>query len=699
MKEQAPALHNKRECLILMKEYDKMKIAGLTNEEIFLIAHSRAGKPQKDQDNDNDTENGDEIVYNKKASYLTLGKEFGSHIYMKEDNIRVVESANEMKCELSQVQTPSSNRSTPIAGLCKTKSIMIPFSLSSSLAKTQMSPSGKLLRDPQYFKKPLAVLIDDSPVAAKVGAKVLQVLNFEVVSMLSAETGFEYLKANAENVSIVFLDVVMPNVDGVECLEWIKGEPRLAHIPIYMLSGLDDETLTEVCMESGADGMVLKPLNAQLLTEIMEKHKLGHHSAPPTPTMAYSSDTGNKTSSNMTLLGNSSRVSSSKGVLTSESRGSDSSATTPSKLSIIEKSVIGNIANPFRLIDSDMQEYSYPTKLDEPHLLAFFPTIFMKDLYKYRDSLLRWMIEHKDFFEANRVNVLCISSDLPMTLQSGKDRYEIPYRLLSDASLSVTKQYVGTFDIIQYMSDGDSNGNISSKDKKSKSSIDVNMIRTSLTSHLGLILIDGNRKITQKWIGRKVNGNPDLKCSLPDIYTWIKDLLGEVNTESLPSQVYDSTCSSDSLIDKDLVWKGKCNKQQPDASEEEKNSSSRSNLLLGQVSEAMKVDETKGQQKIVLLVDDSSVSSRVVTRKLDSAGYIVRTAYNGLIALDMIKKNPHAYGVVVADVVMPVMVRNVILYRLTLSIEIMLYLILCYNLHHKPLSRGLLCNHLRLKLP
>jgi CheY-like chemotaxis protein len=63
------------------------------------------------------------------------------------------------------------------------------------------------------------------------------------------------------------------------------------------------------------------------------------------------------------------------------------------------------------------------------------------------------------------------------------------------------------------------------------------------------------------------------------------------------------------------------------------------------------------RRKQVFLIDDSSVSSRVVTRKLESAGYSVQTAYNGLLALDMIKKEPDSFGVIIADVVMPVMVR------------------------------------------
>jgi CheY-like chemotaxis protein len=55
----------------------------------------------------------------------------------------------------------------------------------------------------------------------------------------SARKGYDVLVARFEDVKIVFLDVVMPEVDGVECLQWIKENPEIAHIPVYMLSGLE----------------------------------------------------------------------------------------------------------------------------------------------------------------------------------------------------------------------------------------------------------------------------------------------------------------------------------------------------------------------------------------------------------------------------------------------------------------------------
>lgn len=105
-----------------------------------------------------------------------------------------------------------------------------------------------------------ALLIDDSATAAKVAKRILEKCNFNVLVGSSANEGFDLLREHREEIAIVFLDLVMPEVDGAECLEWIKDEPSVADIPIYMLSGLEDQVLTDLCIERGAVGMIMKPL-------------------------------------------------------------------------------------------------------------------------------------------------------------------------------------------------------------------------------------------------------------------------------------------------------------------------------------------------------------------------------------------------------------------------------------------------------
>jgi PleD family two-component response regulator len=98
----------------------------------------------------------------------------------------------------------------------------------------------------ESFSRGTILLIDDSLVASKSAAKILTNLKFEVTMCNSAQTGFDTLKQSPHKFTLVFLDVVMPKVDGVECLSWIKDDPEIAHIPVYMLSGLEDQTLAGI---------------------------------------------------------------------------------------------------------------------------------------------------------------------------------------------------------------------------------------------------------------------------------------------------------------------------------------------------------------------------------------------------------------------------------------------------------------------
>lgn len=56
----------------------------------------------------------------------------------------------------------------------------------------------------------------------------------------------------------------------------------------------------------------------------------------------------------------------------------------------------------------------------------------------------------------------------------------------------------------------------------------------------------------------------------------------------------------------------------------------------------------------VMVVDDSSISSRIVCKKLEDMDFEVRAAYNGQLAYDMLKKSPKLFSIVLTDVVMPI---------------------------------------------
>ena len=72
---------------------------------------------------------------------------------------------------------------------------------------------------------------------------------------LMTETAFE----------VVLLDIMMPDMDGYEVLGRIKGDRRMQHIPVIMISAIDEVQSVVRCIEAGAEDYLAKPFDPTLL--------------------------------------------------------------------------------------------------------------------------------------------------------------------------------------------------------------------------------------------------------------------------------------------------------------------------------------------------------------------------------------------------------------------------------------------------
>ena len=69
----------------------------------------------------------------------------------------------------------------------------------------------------------------------------------------------------AEEVDLVLLDILMPDINGYQVLEAMKGDPHLRHIPVIMISALDEVDSVVRCIEIGAEDYLPKPFNPVVL--------------------------------------------------------------------------------------------------------------------------------------------------------------------------------------------------------------------------------------------------------------------------------------------------------------------------------------------------------------------------------------------------------------------------------------------------
>lgn len=84
----------------------------------------------------------------------------------------------------------------------------------------------------------------------------------EYYSVLTASNGFEAIEvAKAEQPDMILLDVMMPKMDGFEACKRLKADPETAHIPVVMVTALDQPTDRVRGLEVGADDFLTKPAN------------------------------------------------------------------------------------------------------------------------------------------------------------------------------------------------------------------------------------------------------------------------------------------------------------------------------------------------------------------------------------------------------------------------------------------------------
>src|SRR5262245_34110139 len=110
--------------------------------------------------------------------------------------------------------------------------------------------------------------------------KVLQgLLNQQGYDLFFASNGLEALaQAMTLTPDVILLDVMMPGMDGFEVCQRLRAEPRLAEVPVIMISALDDRTSRLRGFKAGADDFISKPFDpVELRTRVQTIAQLNRY--------------------------------------------------------------------------------------------------------------------------------------------------------------------------------------------------------------------------------------------------------------------------------------------------------------------------------------------------------------------------------------------------------------------------------------
>lgn len=129
--------------------------------------------------------------------------------------------------------------------------------------------SARVLKTMAEKVPPVILIVDDDPLQQKLlGA----ILSQEDYTLQYATGGAEALGLlQKRRPDLILMDVMMPDIDGVETTRRLKSVERFADIPVIMVTGNSEKALVAKCLKAGAADFIVKPYQRETLLEKVHK--------------------------------------------------------------------------------------------------------------------------------------------------------------------------------------------------------------------------------------------------------------------------------------------------------------------------------------------------------------------------------------------------------------------------------------------
>jgi CheY-like chemotaxis protein len=117
---------------------------------------------------------------------------------------------------------------------------------------------------------PTVVVIDDSVAVRNFFKHSIASLAVHVEAFASAAASLPYLSAHQPQ--LVFLDIIMPDKDGLTFLQELRKDPRHLNTPVIIISSKDYRQDRAMAKDLGATEFVAKPMGTQLIQDLVVKY-------------------------------------------------------------------------------------------------------------------------------------------------------------------------------------------------------------------------------------------------------------------------------------------------------------------------------------------------------------------------------------------------------------------------------------------
>ena len=140
--------------------------------------------------------------------------------------------------------------------------------------------------DNQPAKTPLILVVDDNRENLELLEAYLEDIDCKTAAAYDGPEALEIIKKDKPD--LILLDIMMPKMSGFEVCRRVKNDPATAHIPVIMVTALNEFGDMQRAVDCGTDDFVSKPVNKiEMLTRVKTILKLKHLTDKLERTLAY----------------------------------------------------------------------------------------------------------------------------------------------------------------------------------------------------------------------------------------------------------------------------------------------------------------------------------------------------------------------------------------------------------------------------
>ena len=112
------------------------------------------------------------------------------------------------------------------------------------------------------------MIIEDETDAAEMFAEMMRVNGFRVIKMFSSAPAISMIAQ--EKPDVIILDVMMPDISGIEVFRYMRRDPKLDKIPVIIVSAKSMPGDIKIGMDAGASMYLTKPVGFLELKQAVE---------------------------------------------------------------------------------------------------------------------------------------------------------------------------------------------------------------------------------------------------------------------------------------------------------------------------------------------------------------------------------------------------------------------------------------------